>query len=1120
MRMTVMHRADTEGLIWHVAAAADGTLIPLPRFDELIVINLNGIETARFAFDPDEARTEIRDDDLVLRINGGEIVLVGFLEALRVDALPTFVSPQGGPIYPDALLSRPGGQDPSQPGDTGPQIPESSGGFTPFQETPSLGVPGELGGALAGTSLAFTTPVRVESFLPVSRGAIQPIPAVTPPIASDDTATTDEDAPIAIDVLVNDKASDGGDLTVENASARNGSVVINSDSTLAYTTLPTFAGTDTLTHTVKDGPGGTATATVAVTVTPVNDPPVAGDDAFATDEDVAISGSILGNDADPDGDDLTAALIGGPTHGTLQLNADGTFTYTPDADFNGTDSFTYQAKDASSGSNTATVVIAVLPATDPPVAKDDALTTDEDVAVSGSVLGNDSDPEGDKLTALLVDDPNHGTLQFNADGTFTYTPDGDFNGADEFSYQVNDGEGGTATAIVAIAVNPVNDAPAAADDAFTTNEDVAISGGVLGNDTDPDGDGLTALLVDGPAHGKLQLNADGTFTYTPDADFNGTDTFTYLANDGTADSSPATVVITVVPTDDAPVAVDDVATTDEDVAVSGNVLGNDIDADGDKLSALLIDGPSHGSLQFNADGSFTYTPDTDFNGTDAFTYQANDGAADSNIATVAITVNPVNDAPIARDDNKATDEDTPLTGDVRLNDFDADGDPLTVKVIDGPDNGTLQFNADGTLTYTPNANFNGIDTFTYEVNDGTADSNLATVTITVGGTNDVPVAVDDAAVTKEDTAVSGGVLGNDIDADGDTLTAILVDGPDNGTLIFNDDGTFTYTPDADFNGTDTFTYQASDDSPLDSNVATVTITILPVNDPPVASNDAVVTDEDVAVDGSVLGNDTDPDGDKLTAVLVNGPDNGTLQFTADGTFTYTPNAKFNGTDKFTYQASDGAGVSNIATVTIGVLPSPDAPVLIVQPASGGEDTPIPLDIEVILTDPAEIVSITIAGVPPGASLSAGTKNTDGTWTLTPAQLDGLTVTPPPNGSNDFTLTVTATSREPLLSGPGAAASQTGALPVTVTPVADQPIFIVPSTVIVSGNNKTINGTQGNDTLVGGDGNDQISGLEGNDLLIGDPASGGTSAPLNILASVADTDGSETLAIVITGLPAG
>ncbi|HEY7689037.1 MAG TPA: cadherin-like domain-containing protein, partial [Dongiaceae bacterium] len=451
--MDLRHHADTDRPTNYVAARTEAApdaraLIPLPRAGELVIVRLSEIATAQFAFDPNSAQSVVRGDDLVLSINGGEVVLVGYLEALRLDALPAFTSPAGETVFPDALLSRPGGQPPQSAGKA-PEIPESSGGFTPFDDAQSLGLPHQLAGGLAGTALEYRAPVHVESFLPVPLVPAA-APVIPPPDAVDDAAATDEDTPVTVDVLANDKSSDGSDLTVETASAGNGAVVINPDNTLSYTPDPDFSGTDTITYTVKDGSGGTATATVTVTVNPVNDAPVAVDDAVATDEDVAVSGSVLGNDSDPDGDLLTAALIDGPANGALQLNADGTYTYTPNANFNGLDKFTYVANDGAADSKVATVLIAVLPVNDPPVAADDADATDEDVAVGGSVLGNDSDPEGDKLTALLIDDADHGTLQLNEDGTFTYAPDKDFNGSDEFTYQVDDGKGGTATAIVSI----------------------------------------------------------------------------------------------------------------------------------------------------------------------------------------------------------------------------------------------------------------------------------------------------------------------------------------------------------------------------------------------------------------------------------------------------------------------------------------------------------------------------------------------------------------------------------------------------------------------------------------------------------------------------------------------
>jgi VCBS repeat-containing protein len=293
---------------------------------------------------------------------------------------------------------------------------------------------------------------------------------------------------------------------------------------------------------------------------------------------------------------------------------------------------------------------------------------------------------------------------------------------------------------------PVNQAPVANNDGYSTNEDTTLNvaaPGVLGNDTDADSDPLTAHLSSGPSHASsFTLNLNGSFTYTPDTNWNGTDSFQYRAYDGSLYSNVATVQITVNAVNDAPVADNDAYTTDEDttlnVAAPG-VLDGDTDADGDPLTAQLDTGPAHAqSFMLNPDGSFLYDPDLNWFGTDTFTYHANDGTADSNVAIVTITVNPVNDPPVANDDDYETDEDVVLNvaaPGVLGNDTDVENDPLTAVLDDGVDHGTLVLNADGSFTYTPNADFAGIDTFTYHANDGDLDSNIATVTITVYATH-------------------------------------------------------------------------------------------------------------------------------------------------------------------------------------------------------------------------------------------------------------------------------------------------------------------------------------------------------------------------------------------------
>jgi hypothetical protein len=294
-----------------------------------------------------------------------------------------------------------------------------------------------------------------------------------------------------------------------------------------------------------------------------NLPPSAADDAYSLDEDsiltVPAASGILNNDSDPGSDPLSAALVEGPAHGTLDLNANGGFTYTPAADFNGTDSFSYRASDGLSTSGVATVRLTILPVQDRPVARADAYSVAEDgvleVAAPG-LLGNDGDVDGDALKAVLVTGPAHGLLDLHADGSFTYTPAGDFNGADSFTYQAEDDAGASEPVTVRIDVTPVNDPPRAIDDAYQLAEDavltVSAAEGVLANDVDVDGPELTVVLVDAPQHGLLVLGADGAFTYTPDPDFHGSDSFTYRATDGFGTSGLATVSLVITPVNDDP----------------------------------------------------------------------------------------------------------------------------------------------------------------------------------------------------------------------------------------------------------------------------------------------------------------------------------------------------------------------------------------------------------------------------------------------------------------------------------------------------------------------------------------------------------------------------------------
>ncbi len=360
--------------------------------------------------------------------------------------------------------------------------------------------------------------------------------------------------------------------------------------------------------------------------------------------------------------------------------------------------------------------------------------------------------------------------------------------------------------------------------------------------------------------------------------------------------------------------------TDQDVQLdvpAPGVLSNDTDANGDSLMAVQDAGPANGSLTLNLDGSFSYLPNNGFFGDDSFQYHASDGLENSNIVTVNIHVN---GAPVAFDDNYSTNKNIPLNVSAPgVLGNDSDEGAITAMLDSGVSNGTLSFSSDGSFTYTPNLGFSGNDSFTYHANDGSLDSNIATVTISV--INSVPVAVADNYSTARNgqlTVGAPGVLSNDSDPDGDSLNAVKDTDPPNGTVTLNSDGSFTYTPDSGFVGTDTFTYHANDGT-ANSNIVNVNIDV--TNDAPTAVDDSYVTDKNVVLNipaPGVITNDTDPNGDPLSAFLDVGPVNGLVTLNADGSFSYTPNPDYVGLDSFTYHVKDGLDDSNIATVNLTV----------------------------------------------------------------------------------------------------------------------------------------------------------------------------------------------------------
>lgn len=722
------------------------------------------------------------------------------------------------------------------------------------------------------------------------------------PIAKDDSITIQEDKSAPIRLSGYDP--DGDRLTYSIITQPSNGQIGGTEPNIVYTPNPNFNGLDNFTFKVNDGTADSPAATVSISVASEYDWPVAHSDRITTQEDKPISIVLRGED--PDGDSLTYSVVTRPSNGTLS-GVEPRLLYTPNADYNGNDSFAFKVNDGTADSVTATISITVAPINDPPAANNAEITTNEDMPISVRLTGKD--PDGDSLNYSIATGPSHGTLSGQAPDV-VYAPNPDFSGTDSFTFKVNDNKTDGALATISINVLPVNDPPTVKGDNVTTTEDTPVTVALTGSD--PDGYQLRYEVVTRPSYGSLSGQAPN-LTYTPNPDFHGTDNFTFKVSDGGTDSSPATISITVTPVNDLPTAENDSVTAQEDSPVWISLTGND--PDGDTLTYNIVSEPIHGSLSGTAP-SLTYTPNSDFNGSDSFSFNVSDGQANSSLATVSITISPLNDPPAAQNDEIKTKEDTSIS--ITLNGSDPDRDRLTYSVLSYPANGKLSGTAPS-LTYTPALNFNGYDNFTYRISDGKANSNIATVSISVEPVNDPPLANGGSAVTQEDNPVSIELSGNDPDGEYQ-LTYNVVSLPSYGAL--SGEGTnLTYTPKPNFSGSDSFTFKVNDGT-LDSVPATVSITVRPVDDPPVVSGGSVTTQEDTPVWVALMA--SDPDGDRLRYTIVTKPSHGSLSGTPP-TLAYAPNTNFSGTDSFTFKVSDGKSDSVTATIMITVTPVNDLP---------------------------------------------------------------------------------------------------------------------------------------------------------------------------------------------------
>lgn len=553
-----------------------------------------------------------------------------------------------------------------------------------------------------------------------------------------------------------------------------------------------------------------------------------------------------------------------------------------------------------------------------PVVEPVTAEMDEDGVLELDLLRHASDPDGDKLELRQITAKTGHLVLAKPGGRITVTPAANFHGELEVLYKVSDKRAAVSGKAV-ITVRPVNDAPEAKAELLTTQEETAAPIRLFGEDVD--GDALTFDVVEPPAHGALSGTAPA-LVYTPAADFFGDEVIRYRVSDGTATSEVAQLVVRVSNVNDAPQAPEQPLAATEDVALAFTLQASD--ADGDPLSFSIAAHPQHGTLS-GAGRSLTYHPSANYAGADQLSFQVSDGHL-SRTVVVPIAVAPVDDAPVAEPQTYAGSEDSNVN--VRLSGRDVDSTDLSYAVVTPPTYGTLSGTAPN-LVYTPHADYAGNDSFTFAATADGLSSAPAKITLRLAAVNDPPRPVNQTLTMLEDGSVSFTI--GAVDVDSSTLVYFNSSLPADGYLAGTTGTSRSYTARPNVHGTRTFTFYVSDG--LASAYGTVTFTITPVNDAPVARGDFVATAVSQAVDLPVLANDVDVDGEVLSIQQVSEPAHGQIAVVGDK-LRYTPADGYTGTDQVTYQVEDLAGATASATVTVGVGEFP----------AGAPDEPLPFTV--------------------------------------------------------------------------------------------------------------------------------------------------------------------------------
>ncbi|MDP2344431.1 MAG: Ig-like domain-containing protein [Deltaproteobacteria bacterium] len=760
---------------------------------------------------------------------------------------------------------------------------------------------------------------QVERPVDVVIAAVNEAPVVEPA-----TLAAREDETATITVSAKDPDGDALVWSIARPPVHGSATIDPSSGLLSFVPSKDWHGSDVVTVTARDQTLS-ASANVAITCAAANDPPVVEGLKLAMREDEAGGAPLVARDVD--GDALAFSIGTAPAKGTASVDAKGRVSFKGAKDQNGAERFVVVASDGKANVEVAVdVVIAAV--NDPPLAAVAALAGTEDTDGFTTLWASDAD--GDALTWSITRQPAHGVATLDQAGRLSFAPHKNWHGSDAVQVALQDASTST-SATVLVTVAAQNDAPTAEPLALTAREDDGAAGSIVARDVD--GDALTWSIGTPPEHGAARVDAKGRVTYQPAKDHNGTDRFVVVASDATL-KAEAAVSVVVAAANDAPVATASVVSVTEDSALNATLAGTDVD--GDPLSFTLVKGPPGATL--DKKGALTWSPPLNFHGTEKVSFDVDDGKL-SGRGEATITVTPVNDAPRLAARALATAEDKPVKGQAQGS--DVDGDKLKYRIAKQGEKGDAVVDAaSGSISYAPRADVWGEDAIVIAVDDGTT-STEQTLKVSISSVPDAPrtASASERATwqLREDEPAESTLPGSDVD--GDALTFKLTSEAKLGSVRMVDakKGLIAFAPKLDQSGNDEVRFEVSDGT---SKVAgTLSITVTPVNDAPVASPLALSTKEDQAV-SAVVGM-SDVDGDALKLVVIEQPKNGSVRIdnAAKGSLIVEPARDFTGTLVFKVAASEtltGAPVEVKVTVT----PENDAPVAQAQSRATPEDTPV------------------------------------------------------------------------------------------------------------------------------------------------------------------------------------